>query len=266
MKAPFFSKIHTCRKIYQMPCLYLPLNMKKSAAWFYLILLAAVLAFFSCSPEDIDPAEIPSGTEYYPVEVGRFWIYRVDTTAFTFSGDTLSGTYFLKEIIKDTLLRQEGHPVFRTELYKTADTAMGWRLDSVWSLRADPDKILKTENNRPLVKLRFPLSEGSNWDINQYNTLQDNNGSNRAIVKNLGQNYSWNGQNYPSLQVLQKSDSNCVSNQVFFETYLKNIGLVFRKRKAITFDLSESDACSKPIRKIQIGYDKNYVLLKTGKE
>jgi hypothetical protein len=66
--------------------------------------------------------------------------------------------------------------------------------------------------------------------------------------------------------VVQKLDSNCVNNSVFFETYLKGIGLAFRRKKFITYDLSESNACSNPIRKIEIGYDKFYTLVKTGKE
>jgi hypothetical protein len=225
-----------------------------------------VWGFLACATEEVDPKLLPPGREYYPAEPGRYWIYRVDTIAFTFAGDTLPGTYYLKEKITDTLYLQENNPVYRLELYKTPDTTMGWRLDSVWSLRTDPDKILKTQNNRPLVKLRFPLREGSSWDINQFNVLQDSNSANWAAVKNFEKNTLWNGQNYPSLQVIQKSDSNCVGNSVFLETYLKNIGLAFRKKKFITYDLSEPDACSRPIRKIEIGYDNNYYLIETGKE
>jgi hypothetical protein len=240
--------------------------MKLTLSPTLLAFLFSIGLFLACSTEEVEPEQIELGTDYFPVEIGKYWTYRVDTLEYTFAGNIERGFYFLKEKISDSLYRQEGNMVYRIERFKTLDTNQSWILDSVWSMRVDKEKILKTENNRPLVRLRFPLREGLSWDINQFNPLQDSNSINWAVVKEYGKPFTFKGQLYPSATILEKRDSNCVNNSAFLETYLKGIGLAFKQKKLITYDLTVDSACSKPIRKIESGYDQKYTLLQTGKE
>jgi hypothetical protein len=238
--------------------------MKKSLIRF-LGGVALISAFYSCSTEEINPTEIESGRAFYPIEIGNFWIYKVDTTAYTFAGEVQKGSYFLREKITDTLFRQEGNLVYRIELARASSPAGPWGVDSVWTIRTDPDKIIKTENNRPYVKLRFPVEEGSRWDGNQFNPLQDSNTVFLYTVKNLNSLVVYENQQRQTVQVIQKIDSNCINKSIFFETYYKNIGLGARRQSFIQYNLSEADACSKPIRTIEIGYDKIFTLISHGK-
>jgi hypothetical protein len=208
---------------------------------------------------------VDEGTGYYPIEPGNTWIFQVDTVAYTFAGDTLPGRYFIKEVLGDTLYFQEGRPVFRLEIYRTADTARGWVIDSVWSIRKDPDKIIRTENNRPYVVLKFPLREGSRWDGNQFNTLQDSNSVFWYTAQNLGQSYGFGNDFFPGVEVIQKIDSNCINNSTFREIYLKNIGPVYRKKAFLQYvQQGGSDPCGE-IPVIEIGYSRTYSLLRFGK-
>lgn len=230
-----------------------------------LLIFPFIFLFSACSTEEIDPVSIESGKDFFPVEIGGFRIYRVDTTTYTFAGEVENGSYYWRELISDTLYRQEGSLVYRLELSRSASPNGPWGVDSVWTLRKDEDKVLKTENNRTYVKLRFPLKEGSSWDGNQFNIFQDSNSIFRYTVRNLGQTGEVAGLFRPSATIIQKIDSNCINKSVFFETYFKGIGLGKKQSSFIQYDVSGSDACSNPIRKIQIGYDKVYTLVSFGK-
>lgn len=239
-------------------------NLKQSHTRLFFIL--SLLLAWACSPSDIDPVLVEGGAEFYPVGKGNFWEYRVDTVAYTFAGDTTTGSYFIREVISDSLYLQEGNPVFRIELYRRNLESAPWRLDSVWTLRKDPDKILKTENNRPIVKLKFPLREGSRWDGNAFNILQDSNTVHWFKVQNLNKTYAFAGENYPGVEIIQKNDSNCINNSDFREVYLKGIGMYFSRKKFIQYvQQAGPDPCAQiPI--IEIGYSKSSTLLSFGRQ
>lgn len=200
----------------------------------FLILILPSL-FFACETNEIKPEAIPSGTEYFPIAVGNYWVYRVDSIEYTFTNQKLIGTYFRKEKISDTLPDQEGARVFRIEIYKTSDTLKPWILDSVWSVRVGKDKIIKAENNVPFVKLLFPLQESSQWDGNQYNTGQDSGSVYWYKVRNLGKMVTFRNQIVESVEIVQKIDSNCLNNAYFTEVYYRNIGLGFKRRSYKTY-------------------------------
>mgnify|MGYP000901198517 FL=1 len=229
---------------------------------FALLFLAGV---YSCSTSEISPETIESGKDYYPVVKGNYWIYRVDTIGYSFSGDTTQGTYFIKELISDSLYQQEGSVVYKIEVYRAADTTLPWVIDSVWSIRADDNKIIKTENNRPYVKLRFPLQEGSRWDGNQFNTQQDSNSVFWYAVRNLNKSAVFNGQNVASVEIVQKIDSNCINKSEFREVYYRGIGLGYKRRSFIQYSQDGEDPCGQ-IPKIEIGYTKTFTLILNGKD
>jgi len=221
--------------------------------------------FVSCSTSELSPEALETGRDYFPVSKGNYWIYKVDTIDYRFSGDTTFGSYFVKEWIADTLYRQEGNLVYKLEIYRRTDTSQIWKIDSVWSLRVDPDKILKIENNIPYVKLRFPLREGSRWDGNQYNTQQDIYSVFWYTVRNLNKPYIFNNENYPSVEIVQKIDSNCINKSEFREIYYKGIGLGFKRLSSIQYTQVGEDPCGQ-IPKIEMGYTKTFTLLQVGKE
>jgi hypothetical protein len=216
---------------------------------------------FSCETSELSPGDSPTGQEYFPIQVGNFWVYRVDTTQYTFAGEVKKGSYFLKEVISDSLPDQEGSKVFRIEIYKTLDTTKAWEIDSVWVVRVGNDKIIRTENNRPFVKLLFPLREGSRWDGNQYNTNQDSNSVFWYTLRNLGVYRRFQNQEIETVEVVQKIDSNCVNNSYYSEVYYKNIGLGFRRKSFL-----EYDSCTQAIPDIEQGKTVDYNLISYGKQ
>ncbi len=188
------------------------------------------LAFSGCETADIDPDNVSTGRDYFPMRVGNFWVYQVDSVNYSFTGGKTNGSFFYKEYISDTLPDQEGAKVFRIEVSKSLDTTHGWSLDSVWSVRVGKDRIIKSENNLPIVKLVFPLQEGSRWDGNQFNIHQDSSSIFWYRIKDLGKLVSFKNKTIESVEIVQKVDSNCINFTYFTEVYYKNIGMAYRRK------------------------------------
>lgn len=238
-------------------------------------LIPSILMLFAfllegCSSQDIQPSAVDAGQDFYPVQVGNTWIYQADTIRYstryvtsggTFITDTLRGTYFVKEIIADSIGLQEGNPFFRVELYHGADSTGPWTIDSVWSIQRGKDKILKTENNRPVVKLMFPLREGSRWDGNQYNSLQDSSGSYWFKAGSMNREMEFRNRIYPSVLITQRSDSSCLGKTLITETYLRGIGPAFIRKTGIIYSQDGPDPCGS-IPKIESGKERTFTLLR----
>jgi hypothetical protein len=233
----------------------------------YLLIISLLGA---CSSSEIMPSAVESGRDFYPVQTGNTWIYQVDTIRYssrfvtslnTIVVDTVKGRYFLKEIIADSIGLQEGNPLFRIELFRSADSTGPWAIDSVWSIQRGKDKILKTENNRPLVKLKFPVSEGSRWDGNQYNSLQDSSGTFWYKATAVNKAFAFQNNFYPGVVVVQKSDSNCLGKSDFQETYLKDIGPVSVLKSSLIYSQDGPDPCGS-IPRIESGRVRNFKLIR----
>jgi hypothetical protein len=233
----------------------------------------AICAFFlilqSCQTQDVLPSLSEVGLEFYPIQSGNTWIYQVDTTAYLsrfnsaqnqIQTDTFRGRYFLKEIISDSIGLQEGNPIFRVEIYRAPDSTGPWKIDSVWSIQRSQSKILKTENNRPIVKLKFPLKEGSRWDGNQYNALQDSSGSSWFNAINLNREIPFRNNFYPSVMIIQKSDSSCLGKTRAIERYMKGIGPDYKYQSGLIYSQDGPDPCGN-IPRIESGKEKIFKLL-----
>lgn len=202
-----------------------------------LFFLATGLLLVGCQTADVNPEQVRSGVEYFPAKVGQYWIYRIDTVVYTPEGASFSGSFFRKEKISDTLPDQEGSKVYRVEISKATDTTAGWEIDSIWSFRLDAVKLLYTENNRPLVKLKFPLQDGSRWDGNAYNTEADSSGIFWYSVANMQKPFTLpDSTAYPeTVTVLQRVDDNSINKSNFYEVYGKNIGLIYREKTFLIY-------------------------------
>lgn len=228
-----------------------------------------MVACIRCGTKDILPEDVVgAGQDFYPVKQGNTWVYAVDTISYSSFWDgtavltnSFPGKYYLKEIIADSIGLQEGNPLFRVLVYRAPDSTGPWEIDSVWSIQRGVDKILKTENNTPVVKLKFPVTRNSRWDGNQYNLLQDSSGTNWFSVKNFFEDYFYNGSKWPSFKVVQKSDSNCLEKSDIHEIYLKQIGPAYIRKSQVYYSQEGSDPCGN-IPRIESGKVRTYSLIR----
>jgi hypothetical protein len=158
----------------------------------FLFLVIAIL-FTTCKSDKITPPERLLG-EYFPLEMGKYVVY--DATRITYTNtvaDTVS--FQIKEINKGEFKDQEGNTNYRFERFKRKNDSEGWLIDSVWYVIDKKDRIIKVENNISYIKMVYPISNSTKWDVNIMNNNQYNCGGfsckleDIASYQNINQSY-----------------------------------------------------------------------------
>jgi len=233
---------------------------------FLLFLIGATLVFIqvACETNTVSPDVVGISGDYYPLEVGRYSIYKASETKYTFVDGIIKRDFFIRELISDTVRLQDKTIAFRIERASRKDTAFPWQLDSIYIAYKKGNELIRVESSIPYVKLLFPLKYNSTWNGNLYN----NNGGNipeiyRVIKITNSTDSSILSTKRRLIQVLHRADSNCRTNTYETETYAENIGLVERTYR--NYGYKESDPpCTGPAI-IEVGKDFKQTLIEVGK-
>ncbi len=127
-----------------------------------------MIALAACKREP-DPYVPEEGLDYFPLEVGKQWIYEIDSTIY--DPDGLNGTVyavhgFLKEEITDTIHGIDGTVIYMLEQWFRPIDTLPWQFQKVVFLSLEKGQAIRTEDNLRFIKLVFPLSKGKSWDGN----------------------------------------------------------------------------------------------------
>ncbi len=129
-------------------------------------LLFLVILSFACE-EQVTKITLDNGYDFYPLELGNYWVYEVEKVDILgFIPDT--SRYYLREELTDTLLSESGIVKYFLERQVSQDQ-INWEVDSVWTVHRLDQALVVSENNLPLIKLTFPVKVGGIWDGNAYN-------------------------------------------------------------------------------------------------
>ncbi len=203
--------------------------MRAKPTFFLLLLLAA------CYSREIGPRT--SGSEYYPLKVGLYWIYDVTETKITQLGGQTVNTYQLKVQITDSVLTS-GAVMYTMHRFTRTDATAAWSATTTWSARKDQFQAVQQEGNTPFVILSFPLSEGKTWDGNSANNLGGKDKCSNGEIK--CDNYSVSGlaKRFESgslfydnsVTIIENNDSDpIVGTDIRKEVYAAATGLVYRE-------------------------------------
>ena len=185
---------------------------------------------FSCQQTDV-PVSDP-GTDYAPLETGRFIIYDVTEQRYSLTAPPSISTYQLKETVGNSYTDVTGQPAFRLQRYRRANAQASWQTDSLWTARNSAQVAIRTENGADFVKLVFPLAERNEWNGNAFNQYQKDVYSLRQVHKP----YSVGSQTFAeTATVVQHSDSNLVAQDKRVEVYAKQVGMVYREVVQLQF-------------------------------
>lgn len=116
----------------------------------------------SCYDEDLSGIDL--GYEYFPVELGKYVTYDVDST---WRDDIIgpvgagSVSYVLREVNESTFIDEEGREAIRVE--RQQQVGGTWKIKDVWSRVATDIVAEQNEENVILVKHNFPVLEGKSW-------------------------------------------------------------------------------------------------------
>lgn len=196
----------------------------------------AVLLFPSCNDTD-DDFQVDFKREYFPIDSGRFWIWKVDSIKFVplGSGFALSDTvnYYIKEVIESQFIDNAGRPTYRIERYRSNTNTLEWFISDIWFANRTDITAEKVEENLRYVKLLFPPKKGQQWKGNQFIQVSENiewmdNWDYR--LTELDQPKTFQNLTFDStLTVLQIDNENLIEKAFATETYAKNVGLVYQE-------------------------------------
>ena len=209
-----------------------------------LLLLAGLFSFQACETVE-DPFELPPDTsqEYYPLEIGRFWEYRVDSIIFDANAAQRVDTAFsgwVREVVVDTFWDLNQHPWYRIERYERADTTELWSIRQVQAATIRGGEALWLENDLTFAKLIFPLQPFVSWNGNKYidpSTIVFISGESLEMFK--GWNYrilsldvadTIGGNTWPEVVTVENADVDLgIERRFAQEKYARGVGLVERK-------------------------------------
>ena len=188
-----------------------------------------------------------SGTDYYPVAVGNFWVYAVADTTWSLASQSTpsvrtASAFQFKETITETITDAAGQKAYRLVRAKRLTPADAWRNDSVFVLTATAQFVTLNRNNARTLELIFPVKEGRSWNFNAFN-----NNSNDTVTAETRQ-YSRIGQpfaaaaaagspatTYPAT-VTTNNTGTATSNDAitilnYQQVFAKKVGPVYRRRR-----------------------------------
>lgn len=165
---------------------------------------------------------------YFPTEIGSWTEYEVREILHESNIGSDTSYYYLKEIITEEFIDNQGRVTFRVERYKKDSLNQDYTISDVWYSNLTNTTAEKVEENVRFVKLNFPVSENSVWDGNSYNTEIEWD----YQYDSLHMERSYNNLYFDStIKVDQIDNVNPIQNQVAFEVYANYIGLI---RKSYT--------------------------------
>jgi hypothetical protein len=189
------------------------------------------MVLFSCRKSE--NKEISLGLEYYPLEVGRYSIFDVDSTVYDeFTHKPKEYKYLLKEKLSDYYFDDYGNKNFRLErsIKKFSTTipyeSMPWIINDVFMINGSNRNIEILENNFRFTKLVFPIQTYAQWDGNAKNSRAKQLYSYSYIDRKETIN---NLEFENTLLVLQKSLRTAISIENYTDKYAKGVGLIYKE-------------------------------------
>lgn len=209
-----------------------------------LLLIIVTSLIFSACNKDAEVLDLPAINDYYPLQVGKYVSYSLDSTVFINFGtkDTVI-KYQVKHQVDGTLTDNLGRPAFRVTRYIRKTAANPWVPDNTFMAVPTDFAMEFIENNMRFLKLKGPIREGFTWRGNSHIDTYSLNSN----VKYLADwDYTYEDVNTSqtvgtftldsTLHVKQRdevignpTDVNSYSEINFgAEKYAKGIGMVFR--------------------------------------
>lgn len=206
-------------------------------------MLFASMALAACNSRQVEDVVLDYGYDYYPLEVGRSWVYQVDSIIYdpALGGTSIdsSRTYF-REVVTDTLHGESGTLFYRVEHYERKADTLPWQIGKVYTLSRDEQRAYRDEDNLRFIKLAFPVKAGQEWDGNAFFdpfTQVTVAGERIEMFKSWSYRQLTNGEpqaignlSFDDVITVQNADSrdNVIELRLATEQYARGVGLAYR--------------------------------------
>ena len=135
---------------------------------FLLLIIITALIFNACK-KTTDVLAVASVSEYYPLQVGKYITYNLDSTIFINFGTAQAVVnYQVKHQIDALITDNLGRPAYRVIRYIRKTPANPWVPDNTFMAVPTDFAIEFIENNMRFLKLKGPVRDAYSWKGNSY--------------------------------------------------------------------------------------------------
>lgn len=207
---------------------------------FILFLLTVTMACSKNETEVLDDSAL--GYEYYPVAIGKEWIYRTDSILFSLRSKVEIDTSYsyVRELVKDSFRDGQNRLIYRLEVYRSDNGVSNWSLTGTNYIEINELHLIKRENGLSFVKLVFPVSKNKAWDGNAYIQPKTQISIQGEIIEPYEHwfyFYSYTdkpetieSRHYDSVCLVEEvDDENIIQKRYSIAKYARNIGMVYRE-------------------------------------
>jgi len=218
--------------------------MKKLSPLVVVFLLVIALAGCGKESETLDTAAL---NEYFPLQVGKSYLYRLDSTIpASFGSALIVKSYQAKDSIESTFTDNQGRLSYR--IFRTIRDTAGiqpWRFSATFVATQTNEWIEYVDNNLRFVKLHAPVTEGYTWkahsfiDTKSLNTTVSYLDEWEYEYRDVGQPYVGLTKTYDSTVTVFQQDettppgpfdpNNYQQKNFGTEVYAKGVGLVYKE-------------------------------------
>jgi hypothetical protein len=126
------------------------------------------LFFISCKKEN-DKFSSESMNDYFPLEVGKYITYNLDSTLFVNFGqkDTIV-SYQVQDRVDAQITDNLGRPAYRIIRYIRRSATDDWTPNNTFMAVPTSNSIEYVENNLRFLKLEIPFKQDFSWKGNSY--------------------------------------------------------------------------------------------------
>jgi hypothetical protein len=208
-------------------------------------LLILMVLGSACEKTEEAPATT-SMESYYPLQVGKFITYRLDSTVYdNLNTVKVVRSYVVRDMIDEVIKDNLGRDTYRIRrmIRSNSDTTV-WTDNATFLVYQDRQRTEFMENNLRFIKLINPIRDFQTWKGNSYINVQDdmlNFYDDWDYFYDLvGQPYELNGTVYPETLTVEQIDELLPENadtsdkSRFYiltrssEVYAKGIGLIYK--------------------------------------
>lgn len=220
-------------------------------------IFAGLLVFISgaCRKDQTQPDPAFYAYDYYPLELGKYWVYQVDSSLFdpVVNGKPILQTRSLiKLTVLDTFGVGNGLLNYVLSLANFDTVNQEWKDIGLWSAARSDAEAYLDEGNRRLVKMTFPPVPGLHWDGTRYideqtivyisgEPLEMYKGWDSQIVS-VDQPAEINGFSYDRvLSILLANSESRIEKRYALEQYIRGVGLGYREYWILDTQLNTDD-------------------------
>lgn len=207
---------------------------------FLFCFFSLALVFAACENEIEVLEDVDDNENFYPLELGKYWVYQMDSIIFDNEGrDRYETTSFIREEIVE-ILNPDELPRYVIEVSYKNNIDAEWSFLKNWSVYVEDNKLIRNEDNLRFIKLIYPITTGVSWDGNSFIDSRTEvlvSGEALAMFKNYWdykfldrQESELIGiQTYDDVLTIQQSDDeNDLEIRISNEKYAKDVGMISR--------------------------------------